>query len=159
MFGFLFKLIPPWFRWAALALIAAAALAWHFLKVHEARNDGRAEVKAEWDQHEEERRRVAAADALKRSEANIGVTESYRKQIIRSQAAAVAARGELDQLRDVLARSGEAAASSPGTDGGPYRELLGECAVEVARLAAEADRLASQTRGLQAYALEVCVSE
>ena len=150
----------PWWAWAALIAIAlATATAWHFSETHAARNEGRAEIKAQWDALEAERDRVAAADALRRTEANIGVTNEYRKRINHAAAAASAARSELEQLRDEISRRVETATPGQGIDdAAAIGKLLGACAAEYQLVAADADRLAEQVRGLQSYANKVCMT-
>lgn len=82
----------------------------------------------------------------------------------RSDRAAAGARDELGRLRDELAARGRAApqnpAAFPRVDAATAeRELLGQCAQSLVSVAADADRLAAQLIGLQAYVSNVCLAK
>ena len=151
----------PWWAWAALLAVAiATATAWHMTETRKARNEGRAEVQAKWDALEAERNRVAATDALRRGEANIVVTDTHRKQVAKSQAAAATARSELERLHDALAERDRAIAAATGPrvdDSAAIAKSLGECSSEYQAVAGISDRLADQVTGLQAYVQQVCL--
>jgi hypothetical protein len=102
---------------------------------------------------------TAARDALRRSEANIGVTDAAKKQATRHAAAAAGSRAELERLRNALAdRVAASAPAGAGADeAAALRQLLGACAERYRAVAEDADRLVGQTRGLQDYAARVCV--
>jgi hypothetical protein len=65
----LLALLPGW-AWAAilagLGALGAAGLWWHYSEVRTARQEGRADVQADWDAAERDRDRQANADALRR---------------------------------------------------------------------------------------------
>ena len=85
---------------------------------------------------------------------------THIKQRAAVASAAAGARAESERLREQLAALPAAdSASGPGADGSPIAELLGACADRYQAVAAEADRLAGQVRGLQKYAVEVCMSD
>lgn len=88
--------------------------------------------------------------------------EAYAIEKRKAAVAARSARAELDGLRDTLyalpAPSPGANPTSPSrAHAAPIeRQLLGECAAALVEVAADADFLAAQLVGLQAYAKNVC---
>ena len=134
-------------------LLLAAATVWHYSEVRQAGKDGYAKAEADMRERTDQ-------DAKDRSEANERVTDAYIKQRDAVARAAAGARAESERLREQLAALPAAdSASGPGADGSPIAELLGACADRYQAVAAEADRLAGQVRGLQKYAVEVCMSD
>jgi hypothetical protein len=175
MFGALFGLIPGWAKLSGIGLILVSLFAWHSLAVHKARNEGRAEVQAKWDKLEAERSALAAKDALRRDEANLGVGDAYEARrkataalVAAANARAAAATADADGLRDAIRRLAE----NPAPDLATAREraerfgrLLSECAgvvEEGERLVEESQgrvaALNDKVAGLQDYAAKVCVS-
>lgn len=160
MFRFLAALIPPWAIWIGAALVVGSIVTWHFVKVDGAKRAGRAEIQAKWDAYEVERASTAARDALRRTEANIGVTDAHNKRVAKIAAGAADARSELVRLLDTLsAHRPEPAAPGAGADEGPTAaDLLGQCSSRYADVAAVADGAITQVIGLQAYVTDVCLS-
>lgn len=153
MISFLARLVPAW-GWAALIAIAVAtAGVWHVVEMRQARAEGRAAAELEMRQR-------ADQDALERNARNERVTDAYIKQRDAVAHAAAGARAESERLREQLAALPAAdPAAGAGADGAaPLAELLGSCGERYQAVAAEADRLAGQVRGLQNYARQVCVA-
>jgi hypothetical protein len=145
---FALGLMPPW-GWALLlASAVATAAGWHLVQVRQAAQAVRDEMGV-----------LATRDALRRHEANQGVTDRAHQERTALAAAAAAARAQSARLRDELATARAAAEAGPGADGAAAvaLELLGECAARRGEVAGEAARLAAQVRGLQDYARNVCV--
>jgi hypothetical protein len=145
--GFL-GLVPP-VGWALLAGVAiATATGWHLVQVQQAKQEVRDEMSQQ-----------ATRDALRRHEANQGVTDRAHKERLTLAAAAAAARAESHRLRDELAAA-RAAAAGPGSDGAATvpLELLGECSARRESVAREAAGLAAQVRGLQDWVQRVCLA-
>lgn len=160
MLGFLTSLIPPWGRFAALAVVLAVVGMWHVMQVHEARVEGRKEIQAKWDAAEAERDRIATADRLRMVNANLGVQDAYRKRVVAANAAASAAQSELDRLRDeIVSGRPETTGTPAGTDDARDSQLLVECASRYTEVAREADRLATKVTGLQEYVSQVCFAQ
>ena len=174
MIGALFALVPPWARLAAIAAIVFGLFAWHSLAVHKARLQGRAEIQTKWDKLEAERTALAAKDALRRDEANLGVGDAYEARrkataaaLAAANARAAAASADANVLRDEISRLAE----NPAADLRSAQEraerlgrLLSECTGVVdegqrvvgesqGRLAALTDKVA----GLQDYVGKVCL--
>jgi DNA anti-recombination protein RmuC len=80
----------------------------------------------------------------------------------RTQRAVAGAQSELGRLRDTLAIRQAAATATPsaGVDAAaaPERELFGQCAETLAKVAQQADHLAAQVIGLQGYVSAVCTA-
>lgn len=153
-------------RW----LVATAALAGAALWVLGWRADlieqGRAEVRVQWQAE----RAMQLEQALERERETLRTMERqerqaqevdrvHQSQLRASRAAAADARSELDRLRDALARAGGGGAgdvpeatTDPGGAAGAAAAigLFAACAERYADVAAVADRLADQLRGLQA---------
>lgn len=98
------------------------------------------------------------------SQARQKAEEAYVQEKRKATAAAVRARTQLDGLRDelyTLPGPTEARTDSAPTcrvDAGTLeRELLGQCAAALVRVAEQADRMAAQVLGLQGYVKEVCM--
>jgi len=122
---------------------------------------GRASVQRAWDTERAKQEAAAGRDSLRRMEANHGVGIDYRKQAHAAQAAAAAARADADGLREHLAaRAADDSAAGPGADeAAATARAFGECVGSLAEVAATADRLSTQTAGLQGYVRQVCLSE
>jgi hypothetical protein len=128
-------------------------------------------VQAAWDRdvaaftelmlaREQEARAKEQALVAERQKAEV----RYEQEKRRRTAAAVAAGDELGRLRNAIVASasaragGEPTATCPGTDAAaPERELFGECAQALHRMAEAADRLSAQVLGLQDYTTNVCM--
>jgi hypothetical protein len=146
---FALGLIPPWAWLAAAGVALASVVTWHFVQIHQAKQEVRAEINEQ-----------ANRDALKRHEANQGVTDRAHQERTALAAVAAAARADAGRLRDELAAA-RAAAAGPGSDGAATvpLELLGECAERREAVAGEAAKLASQVRGLQDWIGRVCLAQ
>jgi len=91
--------------------------------------------------------------------------ESYAQEKRNAVAAAVRARSQLDGLRNELyaistpAPGGSDAPAACRIDAGTLeKQLLDQCATALVGVAEQADRLAAQVLGLQAYVRNVCVA-
>jgi hypothetical protein len=128
-------------------------------------------VQAAWDRDVAEfTELMLAKEQQARAKEQALVDEKQRVEVLYEQekrrraAAAASAGGELDRLRHAIVTAararagGEAPDARPGTDAAPVeRELFGECAAALHRMAETADRLAAQVAGLQGYVTNVCV--
>lgn len=163
-------------RLVALAAIAAA-VAWAVGAYNEARREeGRAEVHAEWQAE----RLASARETLRQTEARhraddqLAITnERISDEAHQARLARAAADADTGQrLRDFHAQldaARAAAAAHPGPGAGtdaapaaadrddPRPRIAGECAAALRTVEDRAARLADQTRGLQAYARDVCL--
>lgn len=143
--------------------------------VHTARSEGRAEVQALWDADKQAREVLAAAAAE-----NTRVKEAQHAQDIEAERKArerdgiivgtvlADTRSQLERLRAtsaaVTARAVQASASAatgPGADDAAEASgaVFTECAGELVQMGQQAEGLAQQVRGLQAWAssaLGVC---
>lgn len=92
------------------------------------------------------------------------VEEAYAIEKRKAAVSARSARAELDGLRDqIYALPTPSPGSNPPAPGRANaasieKQLLGECAAALVEVAADADFLAAQLLGLQAYAKNVCVA-
>jgi ATPase subunit of ABC transporter with duplicated ATPase domains len=138
----------------ALVLVVLAGTHW------KAYLNGRDAVRAQYQARE-----LAAHKAAREREQELvaqrqKAEELYVTEKRKAAAAAAGARTELGRLRDQLA-AGRPAPTDPATpirvDGGsPEAQLLGACASALVGVAEDADRLAAQVIGLQAYVRGVC---
>lgn len=146
------------------ALIAGATGAWSGYGA------GAAKMQAAWTADKLERERALTRALRERAEMEAKLNEELQRQaqahsqeVARQQAAAGAARGELERLRRALSKVARApvrrdASPAPAVAGcapdgaAPIlRELLGECASELATMGEAAGGLAGQVTGLQQY--------
>lgn len=119
---------------------------------------GKASVQRQWDAARATQEAAAGRDQLRRMEANHGVGIDYRKQALAAQSAAAAARADADGLRAHLATRAADPAPGPGADeAAATARAFGECIGELTAVAAAADRLSTQTAGLQGYVRGVCL--
>lgn len=128
---------------------------------------GTERVQTKWDaeraaltQAALEAERAARAEEQAKAAKATEVANVYRQQARAAQAAAGAARSELDRLRDDLASAnsgGTCTADSAGRPDGtdPARELVGACATELSIVAAAADIAEARVTALQAWIREV----
>ena len=160
-----------------IGLVALLGSLWagHAYIVHNARSEGRAEVQALWDQDMQARALMAAAAAeekrIKEKQHELDIaSERKQREIDRVVAGRALAdtRAALERLRHTTATiasgavpAGEDSAARFGTDDPSQRlgAVFGECAGELVGVADQTEQLATQVRGLQAYAnsaLSVC---
>lgn len=141
-----------WRVWAGLALAIGLAVS-HFT-VYRA---GKASVRAEWTAE-----KLAQSEAARQREkgmtiANQGVDRDLQAEKKRR----IAAESRLaDGLRDFTATLNSPDPVTPGRvagTGGLERELLGQCANNLAAMAQTADRLEGKVVGLQSYVGRVCL--
>jgi hypothetical protein len=164
----------------ATAILLSLLVGWHFGEVKTAREEGRAEIRAQWDQ--EKARIVAVAlaaseEARQKEKAYVNAVESTRDHYAResaiTKAAAARASSELERLRvavaavgvrpDIGGRSGagahqdarelQAFGVTEGVDetAGAIGVLLLACGGELQSVAREADELGDQVRGLHRH--------
>lgn len=154
------RVAAAWLLSAVLAVIVAASgYAGHRWTA------ARYEARIAADREAAQRAALAASEAARvteqeRRQAQERIDAQHQADMDRARRAAIAARGELDRLRAVLAARDRAAAEHAGPSGGAddaavERELLGACAARYQGLAAEADGLAGQVSGLQDYVRDV----
>lgn len=156
MIRFLASLIPPWAWVSLLALSVATAYGWHRIEVHRAVREVRAEVERERRDAMREAARIEEQRTRLAKEAG----DAARQTLQRAKADAAAAHDAYVSLRDTIGRHATDAGAAEGADGADSTGvLLGECAQEVARLAAAADRASAVARGLQAYVGGVCLAK
>ena len=138
----------------AVVLVVLAGTHW------KAYLNGKKAVRAEYQAKE-----LAAEKAAREREQELiaerqKLEDRYVQDKRKADAAAAGARAELGRLRDQLAARGAAAATTAApirVDGGsPEAQLLGACASALVGVAEDADRLAAQVIGLQAYVRGVC---
>lgn len=153
--------------WWVKPLVALAVVAFLVgaveLFAHTQRSEGfvlgQAKLKAQYARQLDDANAIAATKA---AAVQTQVETSHAKDLARADAqivAGLAARTELDRLRDTLRRARPAAAASaadarPGPDAGPdYAGLLDACSVRYEAVAGDAGRLATQVIGLQGFVL------
>ena len=152
-------LLTPRF-WIGLALVALLTFTHGF-----AYKTGRAAVRSAWDKERSEQMAAAlvASEAARAKEqalitVNQKVTNELKAEKTKRAADAVVAAGRLREFEAALDRaSSEDTPARPGTDD-PAVGVARECARSLVLLDDYAANLASQTRGLQAYARDVCLS-
>lgn len=117
--------------------------------------------------HAEYQQRQLAAEQLARAREQELIAERknledrYVRDKRNAAISAANARAELDRLRDQI-NAGRSSAPADSTapirvDGGtPEAGILGACATALVGVAEDADRLAAQVLGLQAYVSGVC---
>lgn len=122
-------------------------------------HSGKTSVQRLWDADKDAQAKATAADYLRRSNANVGNTDDYRKKAQQAAVAAAALRAERDQLLAVIADRAADTAARPGADDGSAGAIvLGECVRRYEAVASVADRLSTQVTGLQGYVGRVCQS-
>jgi hypothetical protein len=159
----LLRAVPPRY-WIAVALVVLAGM-WHWGEVRDAREEGRAQVRAEWDAMTA--RQLAASNKARaeRDETTRQREAAMRKEIDHATLAIDRARADADRadraaasLRDAAraaaGRCGAAGdtAAAPGSapaGAGVLAEVLAELDDRAGALAAEADR-----RGIAGTACE-----
>ena len=147
------------YRWLLYGALAVALWGWHWNDKRIAVNDAIAEIQAE-----------QTAAALVASEANRvkekalnlsldKVRNDYAKEKSRRAADAVVAAGKLRDLEAALDSAASAdSTATGGADADPRLDIIAQCARAAVRLDEAVKELASQTRGLQAYARNVCMT-
>jgi hypothetical protein len=161
--GFLAGLIPPWFKWAALAAVLAGIFiaGCHFGAQH---------VQSEWDAEKAEavKQALAASEEARRLEqkrASVAqeVQTIYVQKQQRMAADNVSARTELERVRGQLAAVSEAA-RHPGTTPGANEErvrILSGLLSESLGLSEEGrervEALDARLSGVQEWIAGVCV--
>jgi hypothetical protein len=138
----------------ALVLVVLAGTHW------KAYTNGQKAVRAEYQAKELAAEKAARAREQELIAERQKLEDRYVQDKRKAEAAAAGARAELGRLRDQLAARG-APTQTPATpiraDGGsPEAQLLGACASALVGVAEDADRLAAQVIGLQAYVRGVC---
>ena len=164
----------------ATAILLSLLVGWHFGEVKTAREEGRAEIRAQWDQ--EKARIVAAAlaaseEARQKEKAYVNAVESTRGHYAResaiTKAAAARSARELERLRlaiaavgvrpDVSGRGGagtdqdarelQALGDAAGVDetAAGVGVLLLACGTELQEVARVADELGDQVKGLHRH--------
>lgn len=165
-------LASGWINWLTMLLAVAGVLAalWFGFQhwTESLRAEGRAEVQALWDADTQARALLAAA-----ANENTRVKEAQHAQDIEAERKArerdgilvgtvlADTRSQLERLRATsaavsarLVQACKADPSGPGIDGvaEASRSVFDECSGRRAEVAGEAEELAVQVRGLQAYA-------
>jgi predicted ribonuclease toxin of YeeF-YezG toxin-antitoxin module len=157
----LFDLVPGAALWrlcGAVALAGGALWGVHLYNAHQ-QGIGAARVQALWDAAKDTANAEARAQELTWADGARKASDAYAKNANQSRAAAAAAGDELGRLRDTVAASAaqpasQNASAAIGIDGaGTFRDLFGECASALQKVAAEADRLEAKLIGLQGYVL------
>lgn len=161
MFGFLTSLIPPWFRWLALAGLLAAAGVWHLVQVNAADRAGYARAQAEQAKADAAKSIENARTSILLTERNMEIAdEQARLQTERDSARRALAAERYGLRSDTRAFVQRAACADPAATGQPdaaatLGELFGHCADRYSAVAQEADRLKDQVTGFQAYVREM----
>ena len=144
-----------WRFWGTLGLVVGLAFS-HFT----AYRAGKANVRAEWTAE-----KLAQSEAARQREKALTIATQKVDHALQVQKARLIAerRAADDSLRLFQATlnapdSPAATASRANGTGGLERELLGECANNLAALAQTADRLEGKVIGLQSYVKSVCWS-
>lgn len=150
--------------WIAAVVLAILSFT-HFT----AYRAGKGAVKREWERAVAEQREevIKAQEQARKAEQALVVAknEAEKRYVEQKRKAAADAAGSellLRRLRDELAArdsaAAQAAAATPGIDGGAglERNLFGACAQALVRMAQEADRLEATVVGLQGYVKNVC---
>lgn len=157
-----------WIGPAVIAGLLAAAGAWGWYEVVSYGDRRAAEVQADWDIDANERRLIAAGreetERVKGAQHAIDLAnerEQRKRDTVVIDTVRAAAAGTFNGLRDTsaavaagLVRACQADATGPGIDGlaEASRGVFDECAGRRKEVAGEAEELAKQVRGLQAYA-------
>jgi hypothetical protein len=164
MISALVGLIPPWFKWVALGLVAGSL-------VMAGERWGAGRIQAKWDAE----KAATVAQALQASQEARRVEQSRARNVQESQdharkiaeaarVDAAGARDELGRLRDELAARDRVTAVAAGAKcvvdvGAAERKLLGACAAEYQRMAEEADGVRANLIELQGYVKALGVTE
>jgi hypothetical protein len=113
----LLRAVPAW-AWGGVALLVLAGV-WHWGEVRQARDEGRAEIRAEWDAMNE-RQRVAADKArADRDEITRQREAAARKEIDDATLAVDRARADADSARRAAAGLRDAARAAARHCGAP----------------------------------------
>ena len=119
----LLSLIPSWAWFAALTAAIAGGGVWHTMAVHEAYSEGMAKVQALWNEADKramEKARLAEeaarAEEQRRTTAQQGIINDALRRVKESAAAASAADGAAQRLRE---RAASLAARCSGSAGNP----------------------------------------
>lgn len=145
-----------WRLWAA-AILATALAASHWKAYHSGKTHGKSEVQAEWDADTLQALKDDKKNTKERLEKNAKVDHKFQIEKAKLQAKSDSANAALNGLRDTLnsAKTDNPTAACRVDAGGTERELLGQCAATLVRLAKEADRVESKLTGLQDYVNQV----
>lgn len=136
---------------------------------------GRGSVQAKWDKEKAElldKAVKAEQEARKKEQSLVIARQNVEKKYVdekrKAEAAIVAAKSDLDRLRDELSKPSTGSCTAPSdpsttsriaSGAGLERELLGACAKALTDLAAEADRLETIIVGLQQYVKNICLAK
>lgn len=149
-----------WRVWAGVA-IAIALAASHFKAYHAGGVSARSELQAY--QLEATQAAAKASEEARKKEANYRSTNERISRDLAKEKAARAAdaavlAGRMRDLESALSSvSAQDTATEPGIDGDPRPSIIAGCASQLIVLDEAVKRLAGQTRGLQAYANDVCL--
>ena len=147
-------IIPTPYKLGALAAVIVAALGYHAYGVHVARNEGRAEVQAKWDQERAKQAQdllthnaAVRAEEQRRQIAQEQIEHDYQTQVAKHAADAASAVSALERLRVALSKPaahqrlpGDSRPTYVCTADAEVRELLKSCASRYVWMAGEADR-------------------
>lgn len=165
-------LAGAWINWLTVGVGIAAVVGSVWFGVHQynesLRQEGRDEVQAKWDKDKQARALLAAADAeAKRVKDAQHAQDIAKERADRERDAVIVGtvladtRGQLDRLRRTnaavtarLAKASQGATPGPGADGPAEASgsVFDECTRQLVGVAGEAEGLAQQLRGLQAWA-------
>lgn len=145
-------------RWLLVLALVAAAWAWHWNDKRIGINEAIALVQAE-----HVAAALAASEAARAKESALQsqvkkVAHEYQTEKSRRAADAVRAAGKLRDLEAALDSASAADTSAAAGADDPAIAVARECARNLVLLDQYAQSLASQTRGLQAYARDVCMT-
>lgn len=146
-------LLLNWRIWAAL--VVAVGLAASHWKVY---HMGMTTVQAEWDKDTLQAIKDDDKTTKDRISSNAKVDQKHQLEKAQLQTHIADANAALDGLRDTLAsakQSNNPPAACRVDAGGAERELLGQCATTLVRVAQEADRVEGKLNGLQDYVTRV----
>lgn len=145
-------LLLNWRIWAAL-VVAVVLAGTHWKAFHM----GMTTVQAKWDADLLQALEDDKKTTSQRIASNAKVDQKFQIEKQQLQAHIADANLALDSLRDTLSaqQNNNPPASCRIDAGGAERELLGQCATTLVRVAQEADRVEGKLNGLQDYIKQV----
>ena len=151
-----------WRVWAGVALAIFLART-HYKAFHAGGASARADLQA-YQLEATQAAAKASEDARKKEASYRSTNERISRDLAKEKAnrAADAAllAGRMRDLESALSSvSAQDSTAEPGIDGDPRPSIIAGCASQLIVLDQAVKRLAGQTRGLQAYADDVCVTK